>query len=279
MTCHRCDGVEAELAQLAVLHEQHGDRNRIGCSSPISAPGPGRSVSSAVGGAWGAAAGQLIGGVITTTITWRARLHLPGCGDRGDRLLSRRMEDPVAPDPTRPFDTGGAVLSPLAWFSWSWGILQAENHLVITAALLAVGALVLAWFFHHVRALESAGREPLLSTGLFRNHTSNLAPSPRTSSGRCCWARPSSCLPISRWSVATTPSRQASLHRRHAGILISSLAAERLAKRLAQRTLIVAGFTTTGVGILFLVAMVKARRAPTPSPPASCSSASGWGSC
>lgn len=41
------------------------------------------------------------------------------------------------------------------------------------------------------------------------------------------------------------------------GILVSSLAAERLAKRYAQRTLIVAGFVTTVVGIAILLALVK----------------------
>jgi MFS family permease len=42
-----------------------------------------------------------------------------------------------------------------------------------------------------------------------------------------------------------------------AGILISSLAAERLAKRYAQRTLIVGGFVVTIIGILLLLAMAK----------------------
>jgi MFS family permease len=40
------------------------------------------------------------------------------------------------------------------------------------------------------------------------------------------------------------------------GILVSSLAAERLAKRHAQRTLIIAGFLTTFAGIGVLLAMV-----------------------
>jgi uncharacterized membrane protein (DUF4010 family) len=39
---------------------------------------------------------------------------------------------------------------------------------------LAVGALVLAGFFAWVRSREQAGKEALLSTGLFRNLTSNL---------------------------------------------------------------------------------------------------------
>jgi MFS family permease len=41
------------------------------------------------------------------------------------------------------------------------------------------------------------------------------------------------------------------------GILISSLAAERLAKKFAQRTLIMAGFVTAVVGIAVLLALVK----------------------
>jgi MFS family permease len=41
------------------------------------------------------------------------------------------------------------------------------------------------------------------------------------------------------------------------GILVSSLAAERLAKKHAQRTLIMAGFITTIAGIGVLLAMVK----------------------
>ena len=41
------------------------------------------------------------------------------------------------------------------------------------------------------------------------------------------------------------------------GILVSSLAAERLAKKYAQRTLIIAGFITTIVGVVVLLALVN----------------------
>jgi MFS family permease len=43
------------------------------------------------------------------------------------------------------------------------------------------------------------------------------------------------------------------------GILLSSLAAGRLAKRFRQRTLILAGFVTTIAGIIVLLALVKGR--------------------
>jgi MFS family permease len=41
------------------------------------------------------------------------------------------------------------------------------------------------------------------------------------------------------------------------GILLSSLAAGRLAKRFPQRTLILAGFVTTIIGVVLLLALVK----------------------
>ncbi len=54
------------------------------------------------------------------------------------------------------------------------GILAADDNGWLMLGLLVAGALVLAWFFLSVRAKERAGKEPLLSTSLFRNRTSNL---------------------------------------------------------------------------------------------------------
>ena len=65
---------------------------------------------SAAGGI-GAAAGPLIGGLITSAISWRAAFVFQALVIAVIVLLSRRIEDPLPPDPTRPFDIGGAVLS------------------------------------------------------------------------------------------------------------------------------------------------------------------------
>jgi MFS family permease len=117
---------------------------------------------------------------------------------------------------------------------------------------------VLAWFFHHVRALEDAGKEPLLSTGLFRNRTSNLA----LVTQNVQWAVllgsafvVSAYLQVVRGYDAIQTG--VIFTGATAGILISSLAAERLARKYSQRNLIVAGFVTTAIGIFVLVAMVK----------------------
>jgi hypothetical protein len=50
--------------------------------------------------------------------------------------------------------------------------VQAGNNGGSMAILLAIGALLLTWFFIHVRARERAGKEPLLPTALFRHHIS-----------------------------------------------------------------------------------------------------------
>jgi MFS family permease len=124
-------------------------------------------------GGIGAAAGPLIGGIIATGISWRAAFIFQAVIIAIILLLSRRIADPVPPDPTRPFDVVGTILSAAGLVCLVMGILQADNSLTPMAILLAVGVLFLVWFFLHVRAQERASREPPLSTALFRNRTSN----------------------------------------------------------------------------------------------------------
>src|SRR3954452_5454654 len=69
-----------------------------------------------------AAAGPLIGGVITTAISWRAAFIFQAAIIALIVVLSRRVEDPIAPDPDRPFDTVGAVLSAVGMFFVVFGI-------------------------------------------------------------------------------------------------------------------------------------------------------------
>src|SRR4051794_7826930 len=66
---------------------------------------------SAAGGV-GAAAGPLIGGLITSAISWRAAFVFQALVIVVIVVLSRRsVVDPLPADPTRAFDAGGAVLS------------------------------------------------------------------------------------------------------------------------------------------------------------------------
>jgi Na+/melibiose symporter-like transporter len=138
------------------------------------------------------------------------------------------------------------------------GILATDNNLWLTAALLAAGALVLTWFFVSVRAKERAGREPLLSTSLFHNRTSNLG----LVTQNVQWLMllgvsfvVAAYLQVVRGydAIETGVIFTAAT----IGLLVSSLGAERFAKRRAQRTLIMAGFVVTIVGVGVLLAMVK----------------------
>ncbi len=210
-------------------------------------------------GGIGAAAGPLIGGVITTGISWRATFVFQAMIVATIIVLGHRIVDPVAPDPTRPFDTAGAILSATGLVALVMGILQAENNAVLMAILLAIGALLLTWFFLHVRARERAGEEPLLSTALFRNRTSDLALLTQNIQWLLLMGTAfvvSAFLQVVRGynAIQTGVIFTAAT----AGILVSSLAAERLAKKHPQRTLIMAGFTSTLAGIGLLLAMVKA---------------------
>ena len=208
-------------------------------------------------GGVGAAAGPLIGGLITTAISWRAAFVFQALVIVVIFVLGRRIEDPVAPDPTHPFDTVGAVLSAVGLIILVMGILAADNNLLLTLILLAVAALVLAGFFVHVRAMERDHKEPLLSTGLFRNRTSNLALVTQNVQWLVLLGTSftvSAYLQVVRGYNAIQTG--AIFTAATAGILVSSLAAERLAKKYQQRTLIMAGFVVTIAGIAVLLALV-----------------------
>jgi MFS family permease len=197
---------------------------------------------SAMGGI-GAAAGPLIGGLITSAISWRAAFIFQALIIALIVWLSRRVQDPVPADPSRPFDTTGAILSAVGLVLIVMGILAADNNGWLMVALIVSGALVLVWFFRSVRVKERAGQEPLLSTALFRNRTSNLGLVTQNV----------------QWQVLLGVSFVVSAYLQvvrgydaiqtgviftavTAGLLASSLAAGRLAKRRAQRTLILTGF-------------------------------------
>src|SRR5690349_16995959 len=125
-------------------------------------------VISGMGGI-GAAAGPLIGGVITSGISWRAAFVFQALIVVTVILLSRRVVGPVAPDPKRPFDAIGAILAGVGMVCLVFGILQADSDTTLMIIFLAVGIAFLAGFFFFVRSRERAGKEPLLSIALFHN--------------------------------------------------------------------------------------------------------------
>jgi MFS family permease len=215
-------------------------------------------VISGLGGI-GAAAGPLIGGVITTGISWRAAFVFQALVVATIIFLSRRLVDPLPADPTRPFDGVGAILSAVGMFCVVFGILQAGTNNVLFTVFLVLGIAFLVGFFFYIRARERAGKEPLLSTGLFRNRVCNLALVTQNM----------------QWLLLMGVSFVVSVFLQEVrgysaigtgvvftaatvGILVSSFAAPRLAKKYSQRTLIVAGFVIALAGIALFLGFVDA---------------------
>src|SRR4051812_47828957 len=215
-------------------------------------------VISGMGGI-GAAAGPLIGGVITTGISWRAAFLFQAAVVALIVLLSRRVEDPIAPDPQRPFDAIGSVLSAAGMFCVVLGILQADQNTTLMVVLLAAGAALLAGFFVYIRRRERAHKEALLSTKLFKNRTSNLGLATQNIQWLLLMGV-SFTVSVFLQTVRGYNAIQTGVIFTAAtlGVLASSLGAERFAKRRAQRTLIMAGFVVTGLGIVLLLALVGA---------------------
>lgn len=209
-------------------------------------------------GGIGAAAGPLIGGLITTGIGWRAAFVFQALVIVGILVLSRRIEDPLPPDPESPFDIVGAVMSAVGLVLVVTGILAADENPWLTVGLVLLGVLVLCWFFRIVRAKERAGEVPLLSTSLFRSRTCDLGLITQNAQ----W--------LMLMGVSFTVAAYLQTVRGYdaietgviftaatLGILTTSLAAERFAARWAQRTLIIAGFAVAIAGIGILLALVS----------------------
>jgi MFS family permease len=208
-------------------------------------------------GGVGAAAGPLIGGVIATWIDWRAAFLFQALVVAVIILLSRNLGDPLPADPTRPFDVVGAVLSAVGMFFIVFGILQAGVNNALFVGLVVLGVALLLGFYAYIRGLERHGREPLLSTGLFRNRVCNLALVTQnlqwlimmgTSFVVSVYLQEVHGYSPIRTGVVFTAAT--------AGILISSFGARRLAARYSQGALITVGFLAAVVGLVVMIPFV-----------------------
>jgi MFS family permease len=234
-------------------------------------------------GGLGAAAGPLIGGLVTSAISWRASFGLQVLVVAWIILLGRKLNDPARAGPAPRFDLTGAVLSAAGLFFVVLGLLQSRTYgfLVSRQAFtigntvilpkgslspvwifVAIGALFLLWFFLHVRSGERKGRDVLLPLRLFRNKISNLGLGTQ----------------VIQWLILQGSFFVVSVYLQEVwkydaiktgltltpatiGILAASAGADRFARRHPQRWLIIAGFLVTAVGMILLLALVRAHSA------------------
>ena len=227
----------------------------------------------------GAAAGPLIGGVITSTISWRASFGLQVLIVAWIIFLARGITDPPRPGVRPLFDLGGAVLSAAGLFFIVLGFLQSRTYgffvsrtafTVGTTVVIpkggvspvwlyvGVGALFLLWFFLHVRGREKKGKDVLLASRLFSNRTSNLGLGTQffqwlTLQGTffvlSVFLQEVWHYSAIKTGLLLTPATIA--------MLVASAAAQRLARRYQQRSLTIAGFLLSTVGMLLLLALIR----------------------
>jgi MFS family permease len=222
----------------------------------------------------GSAAGPLIGGLVTTAVSWRASFLLQVLVVLAIVVMSRRIAEPAPPAHRPRFDMTGAVLSALGLLFVVLGVLQsgtygwfvARQDFVVAGVtvlhkgglspvwlFVAVGALFLVAFFLHIRRTERSGGEPLLATKLFHNRTSNLG----LVTQLVQWLVLQGAFFVIAVFLQTVRGYNAIetgliVTPATIGILLSSAIAGRLARRRTQRFLIRGGFVCTAAGMVLL---------------------------
>jgi MFS family permease len=230
-------------------------------------------------GGLGAAAGPLIGGLITSAISWRASFGLQVLTVALIIVLARRIADPARQGRAPKFDFTGAVLSAAGLFFVVLGLLQSRTYgfgasrqdftiggTVVLAKgsvspvwiIVAIGALFLLAFFLHVQAGQRKERDVLLSPHLFKNKISNLGLGTQliqwlTLQGSffvlSVYLQEVDKFDAIRTGLRLTPAT--------IGVLATSAGADRFARRHPQRWLVIAGFTVAAAGMGLLLALVR----------------------
>ncbi|GAA3431767.1 MFS transporter [Kutzneria kofuensis] len=227
----------------------------------------------------GAAAGPLIGGLVTSFVSWRASFLLQALVVLSIVVLARHLADPPRPEPPPRFDLLGAVLSAAGLFLVVFGILRTGTYgwfvartdftvagtVIIPAGgpspvwiYIGIGVAVLALLVAHLRARERAGRDPLFSVTLFRDRTTCLG----LTTQHLQWLVLQGSFFVISVFLQQVRGFDAigtglMLLPATVGILLSSAAAERLARRHSQRRLVRGGFVTTIAGMALLLALVR----------------------
>jgi len=230
-------------------------------------------VSAAAG--LGAACGPLIGGLITTTLTWRVSYALEVLVVAVILLLGRKIYDEGIQGEKPAFDLLGAVLSALGLVSIIFGVLQAgtygwlkcrEDFAIGDTVLLhqgdvspvvvfvGLGLLLLGLFYWHIVRRESRGKTPLVSAKLFKNRVSNLGLVTQniqwlmmvgTTFVVSVFFQVSHGYNAIETGLVLTPST--------AGILLAAFRMGKMTRRFTQRQIIRGGFAMAIAGMLLML--------------------------
>jgi len=226
----------------------------------------------------GSAAGPLIGGIITSSISWRASFIVQVIVVLAILLLSSKIVEPKKPEgPKHHFDIVSSVLSALGLVliivglqttaTYGWFIATqnfAINNIVLLPqgsispflVFLAIGILFNILFYLSIRHRERFGKEPLLQTHILHNKTSNLGLITQVVQ----WLILQGTFFVISVFLQTVRGYTAIetgliLTSATIGVLFTSSIAGRLAKKRSQRLNIRSGFVLTILGIVLLLVL------------------------
>jgi MFS family permease len=228
----------------------------------------------------GSAAGPLIGGLITSATSWRVAFLVQALLVVVILYLGRRIVEPAMQGPKPKLDLVGSILSAAGLFfivvgtlqAGTYGWFRASQDFVIGGTVLIpqggispvwlfelIGALLLLWFFWHIRSTERAGKEPLLPIRMFQNRVSNLGLVTQCVQWLVLLGL-SFVVSVFLQTVRGYSAIETGLMLTPAtvGILLSSMAAGRFAQRRSQATLIRWGFMITIAGVILLLLFARA---------------------
>jgi MFS family permease len=234
-------------------------------------------------GGLGSAAGPLIGGLITSALSWRASFGLQVLVVAVIAWLALGIVEPARVGARPRFDLTGAVLSAIGLFFVVLGLLQSRTYgffasrqdfsigstVVIPKGsispvwiYIAIGAAFLAWFFLHIRSAERKGKDVLLAMRMFKNRVANLGLGTQliqwlTMQGSffvtSVYLQEVNHYSAIKTGLVLTPAT--------IGVLAASAGADRFARRYPQRWLIIFGFVASAAGMGLLLALVRAHSA------------------
>jgi predicted MFS family arabinose efflux permease len=191
-------------------------------------------------------------------ISWPVTFLLQAANEANIIELCRKKNETLTPDTKSINDANGAGLSAAGMIFLVIGILQIGVNTTLVVVFLALGVLLQLAFFLYVRREERAGKEPVLSTSLFKSRVSNLA----LVTQNIQWLMLMGAAFVISVYLQVVKGYSAIktgviFTAATAGLLVSSIAQQRLAQRRSQRALIRAGFVVTELGIGLLIGLYK----------------------
>ncbi|NUT47366.1 MAG: MFS transporter [Saccharothrix sp.] len=229
----------------------------------------------------GGALGPLLGGLITSVLTWRASFLMEAAVTLVVIFMVRGAREPAAPGVHRPFDGVGVVLSAVGCalvvlatlLAGRFGLFTSREDVVLfgrvviaagdlslTVVLVAVGVAVLAAFGWWEMRLVARGEDPLVRVAVLRDRTTStgsaaLAVQFLVTAGTMFLIPVFLQTTLSYGALASGVTQLPST----VALVAAATAASKLAGsgRIGRKALVVAGFGLVVVGLVIIALTMR----------------------